>query len=207
MDEWGLPWIAGLTDAELGAAAAIDPEATTVDAPAVITDAGGTTDLAGKLNVAAIADVAPVSIAVVGRAGDDARRRSRLTVICEDEFGAAATVDPEAATVDTPGVVADAGRAADLPDEANVAATADVTPVAVIVVGRAGDSLLRGTASLSCGRIRCEAGRRDGCEKQEKFRRGFHGASLGLNFASDETNNQTSRARVSLRSKRIATAL
>ena len=121
------------------------------------------------MNVATTADVTPVSVAVVGRAGDDARRWPRLTAIREDEVGAAATVDPEAATIDAPGVVADAGRTADLTDEANVAATADVTPVSVPIVGGAGDSLLRGTGSLSCGRIGCEAGRCDDCEKQEKF--------------------------------------
>jgi hypothetical protein len=166
-------WFVGLADAEVGAAAAIDPEATTVNAPGVVADARRAADLAGELNIAATADVAPVSVTVVGRTGDDAHRWSRLTATREDELGAAATVDPEATTINAPGVVADAGRAADLTDEANIAATADVTPVSITVVGRAGDSLLRGPAPLegSSGRIGCGAGCCDGygCEKQERF--------------------------------------
>ena len=62
--------------------------------------------------------------------------------LADAEVGATAVVDPEAALVETPGIAANAGRAADLADELDVAAVADVTPVSFAVVGRAGDELL-----------------------------------------------------------------
>ena len=43
----------------------------------------------------------------------------------EAEDGAAATIDPDAAVVDTPGVAPDTGRAASLTDELDVAGVAD----------------------------------------------------------------------------------
>ena len=55
------------------------------------------------------------------------------------EVGTTAVVDPEAALVDTPGAAANAGRAADLANELDIAAVADVTPVPFPVVGRARD--------------------------------------------------------------------
>src|SRR5206468_2336055 len=57
-------------DGELGAAAAINPEAAVVDAPGVAADAGGAADLADEFRIAGIPDVAPVPVAVVGGAAD-----------------------------------------------------------------------------------------------------------------------------------------
>ena len=54
-----------LADAELGAAALIDPEATVVDAPGLALNAGRAADLATELDVAATAGVTPVPFAVV----------------------------------------------------------------------------------------------------------------------------------------------
>jgi hypothetical protein len=103
----------GLADAEVCATAAIDPEAATVEAPGVAANAGRAADLAHEADVAAGADVTPVSAAIVGRAVDDTllwrRRRTWRTATTNEELGAAAAVDPEAATVYAPGVVANAG--------------------------------------------------------------------------------------------------
>jgi hypothetical protein len=61
--------------------------------------------------------------------------------LTDEEFGAAAAVNPDSTAVGTPGSALDAGRAADLPAEADVATSADVTPVSATVVGGAGDDL------------------------------------------------------------------
>jgi hypothetical protein len=84
---------------------------------------------------------APVSASVVRGAsnGLDWRRRGR-TWLTEGKVGAATAIDPEAAVVDTPGVVANAGGAADLADEDDVASGADVAPVSPSVIGGASDA-------------------------------------------------------------------
>ena len=62
-------------------------------------------------NVAAIANGAPVSFAIVGGAGDELRLSVRRLAVgaADGEVGAAAAVDPETALVDTPGAATDAG--------------------------------------------------------------------------------------------------
>jgi hypothetical protein len=104
-----------LADAEVGAAAPVDPEPATIDAPGAVTDAGRAADLAHQPNVATTPDVTPVSAAIVGGAGDDLpRRRWRRrwwwrTITSDDEFSSAAPIDPQAAAIDAPCVVSDAG--------------------------------------------------------------------------------------------------
>ena len=61
-----------MTESEVGAAAFVDPEAAAIEAPGVVADAGRTADLANELDITAASDVAPVSAAVVGGAGDAA---------------------------------------------------------------------------------------------------------------------------------------
>jgi hypothetical protein len=132
-------------DAELGAAAIVDPEAALVDSPGLALNAGRSADLAVELDVATTTSVAPVSLAVIGGAGDDLRgwwSRRRAVACAEGEVSTAATVDPEAAIVDAPGIAADAGRAADLADELDIAAVTDGAPVSFAIVGGAVDSLL-----------------------------------------------------------------
>ena len=137
-----------LADAEVGAAATVDPEATLVEAPGAPLDAGGAADLAGQADVATRADVAPVSFAIVGGAGNDAWRwRWWWSSTSDDELCTAAAVDPEAAPVYAPGAALNAGRTADLADEANVVAAADVAVVSLAIVGGAGD-LRWGAVSL-----------------------------------------------------------
>jgi len=135
-----------VADFEVGAAAAVDPEATIVEAPGASMDARGAADLAGQTNIATGSDVTPVSFAIVGRACDDAGWRWPATA--DDEVRAAATVDPESAPIYTPGTALDAGRAADLADKANVVAAADVAVVSFAIVGGAGD-LRWGAGSLT----------------------------------------------------------
>jgi hypothetical protein len=103
----------GLADAEVCATAAIDPEAAAVEAPGVAANAGRAADLSDQADIAAGTNVTPVSAAIVGRAVDDTllwwRRRTWRTATTDKELGAAAAVDPEAATVYAPGAVANAG--------------------------------------------------------------------------------------------------
>jgi uncharacterized protein GlcG (DUF336 family) len=109
-----------VADAEVGSAAFVDPEAALIDAPCIALDALGAADLTREANVAAVADVAPVSAAVVGGTGNDLHGwrtwgwSVSTTTAADGKVGSAATVDPEAAIVDAPGVAADTGRAADL---------------------------------------------------------------------------------------------
>jgi hypothetical protein len=110
-------------DAELGAAAIVDPEAALVDSPGLALNAGRSADLAVELDVATTTGVAPVSLAVIGGAGDDLRGwwSQRGAVACaEDEVSTAATINPEAAVVDAPRLAANAGRTTDLADQLGV---------------------------------------------------------------------------------------
>ncbi len=135
-----------LADAEVGAAAAVYPEAALVDAPGVAANAGRAADLANELGVAAVADVTPVSFAVVGGAGDSLALLALLpsvavAIATGGELGAASAIDPEAAVVVAPGAVLDAWAAADLADELDAAAGVYVAVVALSVIGGAGDGL------------------------------------------------------------------
>jgi hypothetical protein len=130
------PIFGGLADEELGSATAIDPDTAAVDTPGVVLDARSAADLTAEADIPAITDVTPVSAAIVGRAGDDLRRRWRgwPESTAYGEIGAAATINPKAASVDAPGVVSDARRAADLPYQLGIASAANVTPVSTTVV-------------------------------------------------------------------------
>jgi len=163
------PLIATVTaDGEFGAATVVDPEsATAVDAPTVVATADGAADLTGHVDVPEVETVggAPVALAVVGGAGDDLTLLALLPLIAavptDRELGAAATIDPESAIVVAPGVVLDAGGAADLAGELDAAAGVDVTVVALAIVGRAGDDLsLAVAAGLKNGTGRSGKGRR-----------------------------------------------
>lgn len=140
-------------ESEVGAAAIVNPEAATVDAPGPALNASGAADLADELSVASAADVTPVSASVVRGAGDGLTglglRRARGAA--NDELGAAATVNPQATVVDAPGSALNASRATDLADELSVTSAADVAPVSAAVVGGAGDASLRSVAGLSMG--------------------------------------------------------
>src|SRR6202012_270940 len=90
----------GLADFKVATTAAVNPKAATVDSPGAALDAGGAADLSGEADVTIGADVAPVSVAVIGGAGNNARRASSIlwrgwTSGGDDELSAASTVDPE----------------------------------------------------------------------------------------------------------------
>jgi hypothetical protein len=145
----------GLADFKVATAAAVNPEAATVDAPGTALDAGGAADLPGEADVTVGTDVAPVSLAVIGGAGNDARGSSSVlwrgwTSGGDDKLSTASTVDPESAAVGAPGAALDASRTADLAHEADVAAGADVAPGSVAVIGGASDARRRTIARL-CG--------------------------------------------------------
>ena len=139
-----------LADLKVGAAAAVNPEAATVDAPGAVTDAGRAANLANESNVASAADIAPPSAAIIGRAGYycagsicGRRWRRWSAAPIDNELCAAAAVYPEATTVDAPGTVANASGTADLADEADVTRWANIAPVSAAVVRRACDARRR----------------------------------------------------------------
>jgi hypothetical protein len=178
-----------LTHAEVGAAAPVNPEPATVDAPGAVTDTGRAADLAHQPNVATTPDVTPVSATIVGGAGDDLprwwwrRRRWWRTITSDDELGSAAPIDPQATAINAPGAVTDAGRTADLANEANVTPTSDVAPVSAAIIGGAGNprgwtvSRLEGRA---CGG-RCNGGRsKNNGHHQKEFRCACHLASFQM---------------------------
>jgi hypothetical protein len=155
-----LPWASDLsvglsessTDTELCTASTVNPEAALIDAPCIVLIAGRAADLAIEGDIAAATDVTPVSATVVGGAGDElgwwrTGWRASGTTSAIGEVGAAAAVDPETTVIDSPGLVADAGGAADLADELYVTTATDGTPVATTVVGGAGDGLLGRTSA------------------------------------------------------------
>ena len=127
---------AAAANEEVRAASAIDPEAPPVDTPCLALNTGRAADLPGKANVRPILATV-VSAAIVGGAVDGLLRSSSSS-LTEGKVGPATTIDPEAATIDTPGLPLDAGRAADLADEPDIAAGTDVAPVSSAIIGRAG---------------------------------------------------------------------
>ncbi|XCB32050.1 hypothetical protein RBB77_16580 [Tunturibacter psychrotolerans] len=143
-------------DFEVGAATTVYPKAPTVNTPGVVTDAGRAADLTDESNVASATDIAPSSVAIVGRAGyyragSICGRRRRSAAPTDNELGAAAAVYPEAPTVDTPCTVANASGAADLADQAYVTRGSDVTPVSAAVIGRASNARRWPTVARLCG--------------------------------------------------------
>jgi len=60
-------------------------------------------------------------------------------VLADAEFGATAAIDPQAATINAPGVALNAGRTADLTSQTDVSSGTDVTPVSAPVVRGAGN--------------------------------------------------------------------
>jgi hypothetical protein len=165
-----------LADLKVGAATTVNPEASTVDAPGAALDAGGAADLSGEADVTVGTDVAPVSVAVIGGAGNDARGSilwRGWTSGGNDKLSAASTIDPESAAVSAPGAALDASRTADLAHEADVAAGAYVAPVSVAVIGGAGDARWRTIARL-CG-CRC-GGDTSGYDESYSYEEKFNGA-------------------------------
>ena len=178
------PLEGGLADLKVRAATTVYPKAATVDAPGAALDAGGTADLSGESDVTAGADIAPPSVAVIGGAGNDARRsilRRGWAASGDDKLSAASTVDPESAAVGAPGAALDASRTADLAHEADVAAGADVAPVSVAVIGGAGDARRRTIARL-CGCLfgGDTSGCDESCSYDEKIHCARHLASFDI---------------------------
>ena len=173
-----------LADFEVGAATTIYPKAATIDTPGAALDAGGAADLPGEADVTIGTDVAPVSVAVIGGAGNDARGSilwRGWTSGGDDKLSTASTVDPESAAVGAPGAALDAGGAADLAHEADVAAGANVAPVSVAVIGGAGDARRRTIARLC--RCRCRgdtSGYDEGYRYDEKINCARHLASFDI---------------------------
>jgi len=97
--------------------------------------------------------------------------------VANPEVGAAASIDPETALVDAPGIAADTGRAADLASELDVAGGADSAPVSAAVIGGAGD--LRSVAGLRvCAWGYSEGGPENKDRDQERLRCACHLASF-----------------------------
>jgi len=130
-------------DHELGAAAAVHPDALRIVAPGLALNAGGAADLARQLHAAAGVGVAVMAIAIVRGAGEGLSLSLTLSVAvsASGELSAAAAVHPDALHVVAPGLALNAGGAADLARQLHAAARVEVAVVAAAVVGRAGDGL------------------------------------------------------------------
>src|SRR5712671_3429015 len=88
--------IAAVDDFEVGAAAAVDPDAVAVVSPSAIEDAIGFAALADDEDAIAGVSGAEIAVHVIGGAIDEAGG-SRFPVTGDGEIGTAAAVDPYAA--------------------------------------------------------------------------------------------------------------
>jgi len=161
---------AGLTrdvDFEVGAAAAIDPDAAGVVAPGDAIDAVGVAALANDANAAHGVDGANVPAAVVGGAVDDALLWRIPAGLADFEVGAAAAIDPNAVAIPAPRGAEGARRAAALADETNAAAGVHRAAIAAAVIGGAVDVVI--VAPAGPGR---RSGRRPGHWRASRLRTG-----------------------------------
>ena len=190
-----LPWSGTTapvaTNHEVGATAAVDPDAVIVPPPCLSLDARRAAHLAAEGDVAA-RKVAPVAATIIGRAGDDLPRPTRSSGAADDEFSAAPAVHPDVPVVPSPGLPLDAGRPADLAAHPNTAAGICGAEVAAAVIRGAGNGLAR---KLPCKRpARQTKGEEKSCKK-EKLRGEFHVAPLS------SANNCGLSGRITLQAK------
>jgi hypothetical protein len=182
-----------LPDHKFSPAAFVDPDAATIRSPGASLDAGGPAALLGQLNAASgvcTAVVAPtvvgcavnclaatVSIAaaipVVTAAVSIAAAIPVIVVAVSapgDEFSPAASVDPDAAIVISPGASLDAGGSAALLGHLNTPTGVGIAVVAVPIVGCAVDGL-----AMCCGGLYEDCAGYQGKEKKgQKSNLGNH---------------------------------
>src|SRR5712671_6134775 len=103
--------IAAVNDFEVGAAAAIDPDAVAVVSPSAIEDAIGFAALTDDEHAIAGVNLAELAVHGIGGAIDEAGG-PRFPISGDAEISAAATVDPYAALARTPSLAFDASSLA-----------------------------------------------------------------------------------------------
>jgi hypothetical protein len=145
---------------EVRSTAAIHPDLVSVKTPGLVLDAGRSTALVDHADAVAGVCVAEVSFAVVGGAGNlpnPARVASSTAWISaaviattKPEVGAAAPIDPDAISVESPGLVLDTRRSAALVDHANAVLGSYLTKMTLAVIGGTRNlaSVLRGDTAL-----------------------------------------------------------
>ena len=147
---------------EVRSTAAIHPDLVPVKAPGLVLDAWRTASLVDQPDTAAGICVAEVSLAVVGGTGNlpaTARRvPSSAARICpaaviattEPEVGAAAPINPDAISVESPGLILDAWRSTALVDHANAVLGRYLAKMTLAIIGGTGDlaSVLRSDTAL-----------------------------------------------------------
>jgi hypothetical protein len=125
--------VAAVDDFEIGATAAVDPNAVAVIAPGAIEDAIGFATLADDEDAVARVRGAELAIHVVGGAVDE-RGGAGLPVASDAEIGTAAAVNPNAALAETPSLALDASGLAALANQAHTEARIGGAPGALHVV-------------------------------------------------------------------------
>jgi hypothetical protein len=159
--EYRYPFAVLSAELEVRSTAPIHPDLVPVKAPGLVLDAGRSTTLVDQSNAAACICVAEVSFAIVGGAGNlpatarriassTARIPTAVIAAAKPEIGAAASIDPDATSVVSPGLVLDTWRSAALVNHANAVLGRYLAKVTLSVVGGARNlaSILRSDTAL-----------------------------------------------------------
>src|SRR5271168_1363121 len=129
-------FITAVDDFEVGAAAAVDPNAAAIETPGTVENAVVPAALANQEHTFMGVHLAPVAAAIVGCAID--QRGSLGGPITSDaEIRPATAIHPDPAAAITPGLAENAWRAAALADQAHSAACVHRTNHTTALVGRA----------------------------------------------------------------------
>src|SRR5712671_3702536 len=128
--------VAAVNDFEVGAAAAVDPDAVAVISPGAIEDAIGFAALTDDEDAIAGVNLAEIAVHGIGRAIDEAGG-PRFPVSGDAEISPAATVNPNAALAGAPGLALDASGLAALANHADAEAGIGWAPGTPHVIGRA----------------------------------------------------------------------
>src|SRR5882762_2443929 len=128
--------VAAVDNFEIGAAAAIDPDAVAVVSPSAIEDAIGFATLADDEDAIAGINAAEIAVHMVGGAIDEAGR-SRFPISANAEIRATPAINPYAALARTPGLALDASSLAALTNHADAETGIGWTPGSPHVIGRA----------------------------------------------------------------------
>jgi hypothetical protein len=175
-------WLpARLTDLEIGAATAIDPNAMPIPAPCRTIGARGAAALANKANASASIDWATVAVAIIGSTIDIIvlspawPTRSAWTAgVADREIGAATAINPNATLIPSPSLTKGTGRATALLDELDATAGVGRTISATTIFGRAIEICTRSHAlpwhRIHNGRMRKEREEKTTSKKRHKNR-------------------------------------
>src|SRR6267378_2478866 len=128
--------VAAVNDFEVGAAAAVDPDAVAVVSPGPAEDAIGFAALTDDKNAIAGVNAAEIAVHMVGGAIDEAGR-SRFPISANAEIRATPAINPYAALARTPSLALDTSSLAALTNHADAETGIRWTPGSTHVIGRA----------------------------------------------------------------------